>query len=219
MTVQRHDGRRRRPSKPTACDSSAAAARWPRRGDGRRRRAFQQRRLGARSRSWHPLSHHARSPSRLRSSTSSPASPRPATRRSALTEKYHDPHLADRVFELAWTHSQVLLRQLNATEADAQLYGRLAGSVIYANPALARRSRTLLASNRRGQSGLWGYGISGDLPIVLLRIRDLTQHRSGAPARAGARLLAHEGARRRSGHLERRRTRSIASRCRNRSWT
>ena len=26
--------------------------------------------------------------------------------------------------------------------------------------------------NRRGQSGLWGYGISGDLPIVLLRIDD-----------------------------------------------
>ncbi len=26
--------------------------------------------------------------------------------------------------------------------------------------------------NRRGQSGLWGQGISGDLPIVLLRIDD-----------------------------------------------
>ncbi|HWY86963.1 MAG TPA: glucoamylase family protein, partial [Gemmataceae bacterium] len=52
---------------------------------------------------------------------------------TALTEKYHDPRLADRVFELAWTHSQILLRQLNATEADAQAYGRLAGSVIYAS--------------------------------------------------------------------------------------
>ena len=27
--------------------------------------------------------------------------------------------------------------------------------------------------NRRGQSGLWGYAISGDLPIVLLQIADL----------------------------------------------
>ena len=43
-----------------------------------------------------------------------------------LMEKYHDRRLADRVFELAWTHSQVVLRQLDATEADAQLYGRLA---------------------------------------------------------------------------------------------
>ena len=54
----------------------------------------------------------------------------------ALVEKYQDRHLADRVFDLAWTHSQVALRQLNATEADAQLYGHLAGSVIYANSAL-----------------------------------------------------------------------------------
>ena len=53
-----------------------------------------------------------------------------------LVEKYQDPHLADRVFDLAWTHGQVVLRQLNATEADAQLYGRLASSVIYANPSL-----------------------------------------------------------------------------------
>ncbi|OAI40011.1 cyclic beta 1-2 glucan synthetase [Planctomycetaceae bacterium SCGC AG-212-D15] len=90
---------------------------------------------------------------------------------TALTEKYHDPRLSDRVFELAWTHSQVLLRQLNATEADAQAYSRLAGSVIYAS-SLRRAKASVLARNRRGQSGLWGYGISGDLPIVLVRIRD-----------------------------------------------
>src|SRR4029077_6821891 len=88
-----------------------------------------------------------------------------------LMEKYHDPRLADRVLELAWTHSQILLRQLNASEADAQGYARLAGSVIYAT-ALRRANAGILASNRRGQSGLWGYGISGDLPIVLVRIRD-----------------------------------------------
>jgi cyclic beta-1,2-glucan synthetase len=45
-----------------------------------------------------------------------------------LIDKYQDRHLADRVFELAWTHSQVVLRQLNASEADAQLYARLANS-------------------------------------------------------------------------------------------
>src|SRR5574341_2285856 len=53
-----------------------------------------------------------------------------------LVEKYQDRRLADRVFDLAWTHSQVVLRQLNATEADAQLYGRLASSIIYANASL-----------------------------------------------------------------------------------
>ena len=88
-----------------------------------------------------------------------------------LVEKYQDRRLAGRVFDLAWTHSQVLLQQLNATEADAQLYGHLASSVIYANPLL-RADASLLGKNRRGQSGLWGYSISGDFPIVLLQIAD-----------------------------------------------
>jgi cellobiose phosphorylase len=90
-----------------------------------------------------------------------------------LVEKYQDPHLADRVFDLAWTHSLVVLRQLNATEADAQLFGRLAGSVLYAN-ASSRAEGGILRNNQRGQSGLWGYSISGDLPIVLLQISDAT---------------------------------------------
>ncbi len=89
-----------------------------------------------------------------------------------LVEKYQDRRLADRVFELAWTHAQVVLRQINAGEADAQLYGRLANSILYAHAAL-RADSSVLMRNRRGQSGLWGYAISGDLPIVLLRIGDL----------------------------------------------
>jgi cellobiose phosphorylase len=88
-----------------------------------------------------------------------------------LVEKYQDRRLADRVLELAWTHGQVVLRQLNATEADAQLYGRLASSILYANSSL-RADPSVLIKNRRGQSGLWGYSISGDLPIVLVRIAD-----------------------------------------------
>jgi cellobiose phosphorylase len=88
-----------------------------------------------------------------------------------LAGKYHDRHLADRVFDLAWTHSIVSLRHINASESEAQLYGRLASSVIYANPAL-RAAAGVLVRNRRGQSGLWSYAISGDLPIVLLQIGD-----------------------------------------------
>jgi len=88
-----------------------------------------------------------------------------------LVEKYQDRRFADRVFDLSWTHNQVVLRQIDATEADAQLYGRLAGSVLYANASL-RADASILVKNLRGQSGLWGYAISGDLPIVLLRIAD-----------------------------------------------
>ena len=89
----------------------------------------------------------------------------------ALVEKYQSARMADRAFDLAWTHSQVTLRHLNASEADAQLYGRLAGALIYADPA-RRATPSVLRSNHRGQSGLWSYGISGDAPLVLLRISD-----------------------------------------------
>ncbi len=90
---------------------------------------------------------------------------------TSLVEKYQDRRLAGRVFDLAWTHGQVLLRQFNASAADAKLYGRLASSIIYANASL-RADPGVLIKNQRGQSGLWGYAISGDLPIVLLQIED-----------------------------------------------
>jgi len=89
----------------------------------------------------------------------------------ALVEKYQHSRMADRALDLAWTHSQVTLRQLDATEAEAQLYARLAGAIIYADPA-RRATPGVLLGNRRGQSGLWTYGISGDTPLVLLRITD-----------------------------------------------
>ncbi|MEO9100965.1 MAG: glucoamylase family protein [Burkholderiaceae bacterium] len=89
----------------------------------------------------------------------------------ALVHKYVDRRLADRVLDLSWTHSQVVLRQINASEADAQLYARLAGAVIYTQP-LHRAEATTLLRNHRGQSDLWAYAISGDLPIVLLQIGD-----------------------------------------------
>jgi len=93
------------------------------------------------------------------------------SREAALTlvEKYQSSRMADRAFDLAWTHSQVTLRQLNATEGEAQLFGRLASALIYADPA-RRAGHAVLRSNRRGQSGLWSYGISGDAPLVLLSI-------------------------------------------------
>lgn len=89
----------------------------------------------------------------------------------SLIKKYQDRRFADRVFDIASTHAQIVLRQINVSESDAQLYGRLANSVIYANSSLRADAGTL-KSNRHGQSELWSYAISGDLPIVLLQITD-----------------------------------------------
>nr|MBA3453085.1 cyclic beta 1-2 glucan synthetase [Deltaproteobacteria bacterium] len=90
----------------------------------------------------------------------------------ALVEKYRDRNISDRVFELAWTHGHVEQRRLESSNAETQLYERLASHVLYATPAL-RAPRSLLARNRGAQSALWAYGISGDVPIVLVRISDL----------------------------------------------
>ncbi len=89
-----------------------------------------------------------------------------------LIDRYQDRHLASRVFDLAWTHNQVVLQQFGISEARAQEYARLAGSMIFANASM-RADAGVILRNRRGQSGLWGYAISGDLPILLLQIADL----------------------------------------------
>ncbi len=63
------------------------------------------------------------------------------------------------------------LHHLGVTAGEAALFQRLAGHVIYAAPALRPSSNTI----KRGagaQSDLWAQSISGDLPIVLLRIAD-----------------------------------------------
>ena len=92
----------------------------------------------------------------------------------ALLDKYCDRHFVERAFEMAWFQSQEVLRHLNASEADAQLYGRLATSLIFGN-ALRRAAPSVIARNQLGQSGLWRFGISGDLPILLLFIGNLSR--------------------------------------------
>ena len=89
----------------------------------------------------------------------------------AHAEKYQSPQMAERAFDLAWTHNQVTLYHLDITETEAQLYGRMAGALIYAVPA-RRANPGVLLTNRRGRNGLWSYGISGDIPMILLRISD-----------------------------------------------
>ena len=90
----------------------------------------------------------------------------------ALIGKYRDHHFVERAFDMGSARSQAVLRQLGATEADAQAYERLAGSVIYAS-AGRRAAAGVIARNRLGQSRLWRFTVSGDLPIVLVRIRQL----------------------------------------------
>jgi cyclic beta-1,2-glucan synthetase len=87
----------------------------------------------------------------------------------ALLRKVRDAGVAKQFLDQAGDYGRSDLRTLATSDADALIYQRMAASLIYATAPL-RADASVIERNRRGQSGLWGFGISGDLPIVLLRL-------------------------------------------------
>ncbi len=89
-----------------------------------------------------------------------------------LVEKFSEASAYGRASGLAWTLAQVEQRHFGIQPDEAHLYLRLAADLVFANPDL-RAPAAILARNRLGVSALWGHGISGDLPVVLLRISQI----------------------------------------------
>ncbi len=86
-----------------------------------------------------------------------------------LADRHQDPAAFQRALTLAWTQAQVELHHLGVGPDEAHLYQELANHVLYSDPAL-RPSAAVMRRNEQGPSALWAYGISGDLPIVLVRV-------------------------------------------------
>ena len=86
----------------------------------------------------------------------------------ALLRKYRDGSAAARAFSMAFTHVHITLQHLGLTDDYAILFDRLASRVF--GPDITCTSPEDLSLNTLGQADLWGYGISGDLPIVLVRV-------------------------------------------------
>ena len=87
----------------------------------------------------------------------------------ALAQKYRSPGAASRTFALAIAHAQSGRRHLGISEDESILFERLASRVLLADASLRARPEAF-ALNELGQSGLWPHGISGDLPILLVRV-------------------------------------------------
>ncbi|GAA3407863.1 GH36-type glycosyl hydrolase domain-containing protein [Paenibacillus hodogayensis] len=81
---------------------------------------------------------------------------------------------AERAFQLAWTHSRIDLRHQHMTAMEAADYHAMAGRLLMQAPLREERERAI-AANRSGQPGLWPLGISGDLPVALVKIQDKSQ--------------------------------------------
>lgn len=77
----------------------------------------------------------------------------------------------ERAFQLAWTRCQIEQQHLNLTSADAAVFGRLAARVLYTSPLKQERENSI-AANVQGQQSLWAHGVSGDRPVILVRIED-----------------------------------------------
>ena len=86
-----------------------------------------------------------------------------------LADKHRDATAYERAVTLAWTQAQVQLRHLGISSDEAHLFQRLANRVLYSDRTL-RPSVDMLKRSGLGPSVLWAHGISGDVPIVLLRI-------------------------------------------------
>ncbi|HYM21661.1 MAG TPA: glucoamylase family protein, partial [Vicinamibacterales bacterium] len=87
----------------------------------------------------------------------------------ALARKYHNPNATGRTFALAVTHAESGLRHLGVPADEAVLFERLASRVLGTDGSL-RASAATIAANELGQPGLWPHAISGDLPILLVRV-------------------------------------------------
>ena len=87
----------------------------------------------------------------------------------ALAQRYRDPSATARTFALASAHARSTLRHLGISSEEALLFERLASRVLRGDASL-RAAPDLLARNTLGQEGLWPHGISGDDPILLVRV-------------------------------------------------
>ncbi|MGV8996161.1 MAG: GH36-type glycosyl hydrolase domain-containing protein [Parvibaculaceae bacterium] len=89
-----------------------------------------------------------------------------------LIDKHQDRSAFDRAKTLAWTQAQVQLRYLSIDAEEAADFQQLAAPILYSD-ARFRSSSDAILRGAGAQSGLWSLTISGDLPIVLLRIDDV----------------------------------------------
>ncbi len=93
-----------------------------------------------------------------------------------LAKRYQDAGTIERAFEQSRVRAESELDRLDLTVTDLAQIEQLLSALLYPRAALRANAATL-AANRQGQSGLWPLSISGDYPILLVRMNttdDLT---------------------------------------------
>lgn len=91
-----------------------------------------------------------------------------------VARRYRDTNQVSRAFEIAWSQASIELRNEQAFGKNAPVFQKLANGLIF-NIEKLRAKPDVISRNRLGQSGLWRFGISGDLPICLVRVVETNQ--------------------------------------------
>ncbi len=87
-----------------------------------------------------------------------------------LVDKYSTPEAVEGAFRLAFTRSQVESMYLDVRANEIELYQDIIPHILFISPQ-RRLNSEMIAQNSKGQSSLWSYGISGDLPIILVVLK------------------------------------------------
>ncbi len=93
---------------------------------------------------------------------------------AALADRYRSQSLLDQAIEIARRQNEIALRQLELGTPELSLMQQILSLLLYPQASL-RASADILIANTKGQSSLWAYAISGDLPILLVRIGDVAE--------------------------------------------
>ena len=89
---------------------------------------------------------------------------------SAL-KKYNNVENVKSAFELSKAKSEAESRYLQIKGRDINLYQKILSYMIFENPIKQKQLESLPKTNYN-QSDLWKYGISGDIPIIVVQIKD-----------------------------------------------
>ncbi|HSP96025.1 MAG TPA: glucoamylase family protein, partial [Candidatus Dormibacteraeota bacterium] len=89
----------------------------------------------------------------------------------AVARSYRSLEHLEWTLELARRHTESELADLRLAAPDLPVAQRLLSLLLYPHHTL-RVPPSMLARNQLGQSSLWQYAVSGDLPMLLVRIRE-----------------------------------------------
>ncbi len=86
-------------------------------------------------------------------------------------KKYVGLQNANRTFELSKARVEAESRYLGIKGKDIEIYQKMLSYIFFDNP-IKKMNMKIIPKEKYYQNKLWKYGISGDLPIILVKIKD-----------------------------------------------